>query len=332
MASNVNEAFKEFMSSCINLDPAVTRRAKSSRDWLMDRIHDFPGNDATFPTLYEEMDVFFGSFERKTKRRPLDDIDIMVCLNADGTSYYHGLYETIYLRNPNVGSPLRNLLFEDGVTVNSRRVVNKFKDALSSVPQYDRADIKRKGEAATLSLKSYDWVFDIVPCIRTQTDSAGKAYYLIPDGEGNWKKTDPTIDRARVRRLTAERGVGILGVIRLVKFWNCRPTMPTMGSYLLENMILDYYEHNACGAFIDLEFIKVIKQVEYAIFRPVYDPKGIQGDLNTVNWADRLRISVRCGSDHTKCVEARNLEVASEDRRAIAKWGEIFGDTFPTYS
>ena len=41
-----------------------------------------------------------GSFERKTKTRPLDDIDIMICLNADGWSYFENSVDDITLRPP----------------------------------------------------------------------------------------------------------------------------------------------------------------------------------------------------------------------------------------
>jgi hypothetical protein len=282
------------------------------------------------------VDIFFGSFERKTKRRPLDDIDIMVCMTADGATYVES-GSTTYITTKNEESPLYRLRHDSGLLfnfdrINSKRVVNKFVSALFDVPQYDKAAINRRGEAATLSLKSYDWVFDIVPCFRTQEDDAGKSYYLIPDGEGYWKKTDPSVDRARVQRLTSSRGTMMLGVIRLVKFWNCRPTMPTMGSYLLENMILDYYETNTCSMFPDLEFAKVVKHIESAIHNPVWDPKGIQGDLNTVDWFDRWRISLRCGSDPAQCIDASNLENAKEFKRSIAKWREVFGDSFPEYN
>ena len=336
MASTVISAFNEFMAETINLDPTESTVAKASRDWLMDRIHDFPSKDSTFPKLYSDMDIFFGSFERKTKRRPLDDIDIMVCMTADGATYTES-GNTAYITTTKEESPLYRLRHDTGLIlgsdrINSKRVVNKFVSALSGVPQYDKAEVNRKGEAATLRLKSYDWVFDIVPCFRTQEDEAGRNYYLIPDGEGHWKKTDPSIDRARVQRLTKSRGAMMLSVIRLVKFWNCRPTMPTMRSYLLENMILDYYEVNACSNYPDLEFAKVIKYIENAIHDSVWDPKGIQGDLNTLDWFDKCRISSRCGTDRIKCVDASNLEIAKEYRRSIAKWHEIFGDSFPDYS
>ncbi|VXC04781.1 nucleotidyltransferase [Massilia sp. 9I] len=331
MAVTVIEAFEEFLSQAVNLDSEVSKSAKRSRDWLVDRIHSFPENDESFPRLYNGMDIFFGSFERKTKKRELDDIDLMICLSAQGVTYSEW-GKKVYIGNTNEGSPLHELRFDDGVFLNSKRVINKFVSALGGIPQYDKAEMHRRGEAATLSLKSYQWVFDIVPCFMTTEESNGKTYYLIPDGDGHWQKTDPRIDRGRVERLAALRGAKMLDVIRLVKYWNCRPTMPTMGSYLLENMVLDYYETNDCSRFPDIEFIKVVKHIEYAILKSVDDPKGIQGDLNTVGWFDRFKISSRCDSDYNKCMEARDLEKQGEQRKSIAKWCEVFGDSFPTFS
>ncbi|CAD5789332.1 Uncharacterised protein [Escherichia coli] len=69
---------------------------------------------------------------------------------------------------------------------------------------YSETDVKRNQEAATLKLKSYDWNFDIVPAFITTPDSFGKTYYLIPDGNCHWKKTDPRIDMQKVTDLNVK--------------------------------------------------------------------------------------------------------------------------------
>ena len=43
-----------------------------------------------------------------------------------------------------------------------------------------------------------------------------KQYYLIPDGEGNWKKSDPRIDRENIDKLNETQ----LNIIKLIKYWN----------------------------------------------------------------------------------------------------------------
>lgn len=330
MAATVIDAFNEFMRDEVNLDSEVTNTARRSRDWLMERIHDFPDTDPSFPKLYSDKDIFFGSFERKTKKRPLDDIDIAIGLHADGATYEeYGNTICISIRDEN--SALYGLRFDNSNHINSRRVINKFVNSLANIPQYRSAEIGRKGEAAVLSLSSYPWVYDLVPCFFTSPDLNGNSFYLIPDGEGNWKKTDPRIDRGRVARLVETRGKNMLGVIRLVKFWNQRPTMPTLSSYLLENIVLDYYEHSICSLYPDLEFRDVINYIGTAIYRAVQDPKGTQGDLNDVSWLDRIAIATRCATDYAKAVEARLLEEAADYRKSINKWAEVLGPTFPTF-
>ncbi|MFC7287433.1 nucleotidyltransferase [Herminiimonas sp. KBW02] len=330
MATTTIAAFDDFLRDQVNLDSAITDTARRSRDWLMDRIHGFPVVDQFFPKLYNERDIFFGSFERRTKKRPLDDIDIMIGLHADGATYeeYGG---KIFISTTNETSALFKLRFENSNYINSKRVINKFVNALSNIPQYGNAEIGRKGEAAVLSLNSYPWVYDLVPCFYTSPDVNGIEFYLIPDGDGNWQKTDPRIDRARVTRLERSRGKNLLDVIRLVKFWNRRPTMPSLPSYLLENMVLDYYEQSICNIYPDLEFRDVINYIRSAVYHSVFDPKGIQGDLNNVAWTERVEIATRCALDYAKALEAREFESKEDYRGSINKWREIFGPTFPTF-
>lgn len=330
MALTVNAAFAEFLANIVNLDAQESNIAKSSRSWLMNRVHELPEKDAQFPRLYAERDIHFGSFERKTKKKPLDDIDTMVCMAAQGATW-NELGGSIYMDTDNAQSPLYRLRHADGRYVNSRRVINKFVDALVAVPQYKKAEIGRCGEAVVLNLTSYDWSFDIVPCFFSAPDHVGRQFYIIPDGNGHWKKTDPRIDRSRIQELVAAKGRDVLDTIRLVKYWNRRSTMQSMGSYLIENLILCVYENMDSTVWPDLNFMHVIDRLRNRIYDAVQDPKGMQGDLNNLGIFDRWAISNRCDSDLKKCMEARNLETVDQMKEAINKWAEIFGPQFPTY-
>ena len=90
----------------------------------------------------------------------------------------------------------------------------------------------------TLELLSYDWTFDIVPCFKCSEQDK----YIIPNGKGHWKFTNPRIEQERVTRINQKHGGKVLDTIRLVKYWNRRGKMPTMVSYVLETMILDYFD------------------------------------------------------------------------------------------
>jgi hypothetical protein len=331
MPLTVNASFDEFLTNKVNFDPDRSANARSSRDWLYDQIARFE-TDATFPKLWSDYNINYGSFARKTKIRPLDDIDVMIGLNAQGAIYYDNQTSPITIR-VNPASNLTAFCNENTYTLNSIKVINKFIRKCEAVPQYARADLKRNGSAAVLNLKSSDWSFDIVPCFMTVFEANGRNYYLIPDGSGNWKKTDPRIDRQRVKDVNSAHDGNVLNVLRIIKYWNRRPTMPSMSSYLLETMILDDYSAKTTTAsqFVDLEIPSVLAHVATAVHYQVNDPKAIQGNINDLSWDDRNKISERATSDKQKADQARALESAEDHKGSIQKWGEILGSDFPTY-
>ena len=330
MAQTVIEAFDEFLSDTVNLDSEETKKAGKSRDWLFGQINTFSSND-NFPMLYPANNISFGSFARRTKRRPLDDIDIMICLNAQSATYLEYNNEIEITINPNAN--LKSFCFENTNILNSTKIINQFIKKCADVPQYSKADLKRNGAAAVLSLISYDWCFDIVPCFITAQEWDGRSYYLIPDGYGNWKKTDPRIDRDRIQEINQNHDGYVLNVIRIIKYWNGRPTMPSIPRYLLETMILNHYAGHSDKAtqFVDIEIPKVLEYLSTHIHYQVDDPKNIQGNINNLSWDEKSKIAARAASDKQKAETARNLEINKDHKGSIQKWGEIFGANFPEY-
>ncbi|MCI5056508.1 MAG: hypothetical protein MRY83_10395 [Flavobacteriales bacterium] len=330
MATTVNGAFSKFLTNTVNLDKDQTTKARGSRDWMLGQLKLFQ-NDDEFPKSYSEKDIHFGSFARRTKIRSLDDIDLMICLSGQGGTYLEHSDRIEITVNPD--SNLKNYCNDNSNILNSRKVINKFLSSLKDIPQYSNAEIKRNLEAATLSLKSYDWVFDIVPCFFTSPTATGKTYYLIPDGYGNWKMTDPRIDRERTSSINKTHDGNVLNVIRIIKYWNKRATMPSMSSYLLETMILDYYSNRADKAsqFVDVEIPNVLGYLQTYVYHQVSDPKGIQGNINHLSWEEQQKISNRAKQDKEKAIEARKYESDGNHESSIRKWKEIFGDQFPNY-
>lgn len=332
MVITVNEAFDIFLTNYVNLDSYETKSARNSRDWLLSQIHSFPDKDDKFPRLYSEKDIFFGSFARRTKKRELDDIDMMIALSAEG-GIYNEFLDRIEIYVSDSSYKLKKLCFDNTNILNSRKVINKFINLLDKVPQYEKAKINRDMEVAKLKLKTYTWFFDIAPCFFTSKDLFGRDYYLIPDGKGYWKKTDPRIDRQRVTEINQFHNGNVLNVIRLIKYWNRRLTMPSMSSYLLENMILDFYsaQYTKASNSVDLEVPKVLQYIQTAIFKQVNDPKKIQGNINKLSREDQDKISNRAYLDYIKSLEARELKDKGEHKLSIGKWREVFGSDFLPY-
>ena len=330
MATTVNNAFDEFMKDIVNLDPDVVSKARESRDNLLENIAEFDDEDGFFD-LYEGYNVHFGSFARKTKCRELDDIDLMIGIAANGATYNSSdPWDDVHITASTTNQAQKDCTREDG-TLNSTQVINKFKSKLKHVREYSRSDIHKSGEAVVLNLTSKDWSFDIVPCFHTVTESNGRSYYLIPNGKGNWKKTDPLKDKEHVTNTNKDKEGRVLELIRLCKKWNNVKKATTIPSYLLETMIINYCDsQTTLSQFIDYRFRDALKYIADNIMNSVSDMKEIQGDINTLSDSDRSKLKEKANNDYQKACDASNAETKDQEK-AIKLWGEILGEDFPSY-
>lgn len=332
MATNVNTAFSEFLKDTVNLDPDDTSSARGSKDWLIGQINLLPSSSTDFPDLVPHFHIHYGSFARRTKARPLDDVDIMIGLHAHGATHsvFNNDYVVLYANSDN---SILNGLSNDGSTINSIKVINRFVKHLSKIHQYRKADINRRQEAAVLDLTSYAWTFDIVPCFKSVDDVYGNNYYIIPDGKGNWKKTDPRIDRRRCEEVNQKHDGKVLNVIRVIKYWNKRRIVESIPSYLLENIILNYYnsKFDEASQFVDVEVAPVLEYLSSAIYSSVQDPKGIQGDINTLTFEQKINVSNIASTHAQTAKQARQYENSGDHRNSIIKWQEVFGNNFPSF-
>lgn len=332
MIITTKTAFDFFMKNIVNLDSSTVSNARKSRDNLLEKIQGFSGTDDFFD-LCSDFNVHFGSFARKTKCRELDDIDLMIGISANGATYNSfDNWDEVRI-NANQKEQIQVDCMNDDGTLNSTKVINKFKEKLKSVNDYSRSELHKNGEAVTLTLKSRVWNFDIVPCFYTVKEFNGRSYYLIPNGKGNWKKTDPTIDREYVKQANKNSNGHILELIRLCKKWNTVKNVKTMPSYLLETMIINFIEsHKPTDNDIKMLFKKTLDYIAAGIWSPVCDMKKIEGDINTIKSNDRQNICEKARTDFEKVKQAIIYdEILNSQEDAIKIWGEIFGGDFPKY-
>ncbi|AIY14120.1 hypothetical protein [Cellulophaga baltica] len=328
MAKTVNSAFATFNKDFVNLDSGKTNTARTSRDWLYGQLNNFPDNDESFPLKYEDRHHKFGSFARNTKIRELDDIDLIYCLHGNNAYYSKSIFgNKYYLHTENAGIRLKNL--SDNNQLNSIKVVNKFVSSLSNISQYKSAAIHRRQEAATLNLTSYDWSFDIVPAFYTTS-----GFYLIPDGSGNWKATNPPLDQKYVTDLNNKHTHSVHQLIRTLKYWNRRAKMPTISSYLFENFVLNFCEYqDKLSDYIDVNVINFWYYLKSEVYNDVKDPKGIEANLNSLTYEEKQKISEKANEAYKIGYEANRLETKESDQEsAINKWRQIFGNDFPEYN
>lgn len=327
MPYTVNDCFEKFRKDVVDLDPEQTKTARLSRDFVYKNLQSL-SQKGLLPRLYSEMNLSFGSFERKTKKRELDDVDMMVCLSGIGGIYNTVKQNELYRVTFDNSIPVMKECVEDDSTLNSRKVVNLLIKALDQVEHYKSAEKHRDHEAARLQLVSYPWNFDIVPCFYTT-----QQFYLIPDGYGNWKNTDPRVDRMRVATVNQVNPQIPLPLIRLMKYWKGLKWGDAVSSYMFEQMVLDYIESipDLMASTWQARVLNVLGYLRSAIKNPVLDPKGIQGDLNELGQETRNRLSLSAFTSSLSAKQAIEFERNGEIQKAIDQWKLVFGDQFPDY-
>ncbi len=326
MAKSVNQAFNQFNNEIVNLDPSRTSKAILSRDWLYERLNNFENKvELEFPFKYSDKHIIFGSFARKTKIRELDDVDIMFCFTANGATY--SVDNNKYLINTeNAGDRLKSLSV-NGI-LNSKKVLNKFISSLSEIEQYKNSDLHRREEAAILNLISYEWSFDIVPCFYTDTQ-----LYLIPDGDGNWKSTNPGIDQELVTTTNQNYKGKALQLIRTLKYWNRHNSSFTISSYLFEQIVINFISSNGSdNQLIEKDISHFFNYLSVNIYNIILDPKGIQGNINLLDNSQKTSISSKAIWAYDKSKNALDAQYNLLNHElSISLWGEIFGLKFPIY-
>jgi len=329
MARTIQSALKQMIEENVNMPSDRVTKARASRDWLLERIENFEKNTQH---LYfcKKFNLHFGSFSRRTKVRPIDDIDIMIGLNGH-LLYWKDIYDykncSIHL-NPDVQTSglWKDCLNEDK-SLNSTKLLNKFKYALINISHYESANIHRRQQAITLKLSSYEWNFDLVPCFQTTS-----GVYLIPNGNGGWMKTNPEKDQELVTSINQKHNGKFLELVRLVKYWNSKAfdrKANIESSYLLEVMLANYYSSrkDVYDIEFEFEFEQSLNYLRDNIDCTVDDPKNIEGNLNHLSDDEKTNLILRIDNDLKNIKDAKKVSIG----QAFEYWKKVLGDKFPNY-
>lgn len=344
MAWTVLTAFDQFRKNVVDLDSKQTEIARASRNYLFNQIRLLAQTNTSFPKL-ESSHPFenFGSFARKTKIKPLNDIDFLVLLSANNVTitnlynepYTYGvnLNPNFYYSTPSTSATLEQFADNYG-DINSTKILNRIKSSLTSIHNYKKSEIKKTMQVVTLNLNSYDWVYDIVPAIPLPINSypSANSFLLIPNGRGKWIATNPKIDAWNTTRINSKHNNKFLPTLRLLKYWNNRLHKPRLKSYYFETLAIKVFEFapkiedfpNAVKWFFDCcpSFLNA----------SCPDPKTLGPNLDAdIDWATKAKISEAMQEAGMYAADALNYNFRDDTKQAILSWKRIFGDKFPNY-
>ena len=329
MPYTVALSFDQYRTKTVDLDPVETAIARKSRDYLVEQLGQLPSRDSTFPPLYGGCQ-YFGSFARKTKVRPLDDIDLLLLLNGKNTSaeFYSGY--TYQVRVTDNTCVLWR--YTDNGYLNSTKVLNKLKSSLQIIPSYQKAESKRTGEAVTLKLTSYSWVFDIVPAFPVSDGMGGTAYYLISDGDSRWKRTDPRSDQATITAANQHHKNFLIPLIRVMKYWNTNSrAAPRLMSYYFETMLINGLKFQPSLGGIRESIPLAFRQLANQVVLSCPDQKGLGPNLDSdVSWDTKSKVQEAATKRAEYADWALEYERQGNHIEAIKWWGYTLPD-FPPY-
>lgn len=225
-----------------------------------------------------------GSYIRRTKISPIDDLDIIFHLK--------GMWDTFCEWNSSNLNKCRLILKDESyndhilknyVTIENNKyyispnkILNKIKATIKErYPQ--TTDIAKNWECITTYFPSYDLTIDCMP----YTWVSQQDYILIPTSGNDlyWKKSNPEMDKEKINELDDENHFNwkLKWTIKIMKYWNIYKNHGiTFRSYVLECLIYDILKNNTNLSDYITIFKKVIewiynKQYKVVIDIPWYD-------------------------------------------------------------
>jgi hypothetical protein len=234
---------EEVLATKINIPEALHSSAIDTQNSLRRLLAEEARRDPGFPRLLVEADQDFigGSFGRRTKIRPLDDIDIYIPVDGAGLLYNcRGVQSCALLSdNATFGNPLSGAAWMATATagehLSSEAILAAFANVLSR-RYLDIKRIRKVGEALRIPLALGDDLgFDVVPCfVLDYPNSRELRVYLIPDGNDGWFRTNPRYDVALTDALSQRTNKNFRKAAKILKFWNSSIFGNKLSSYYIE--------------------------------------------------------------------------------------------------
>lgn len=340
-ASTVKTAFKKFQSQIVDLDRVITNKGRASRDYLFDQIKKLAKNQPKFPPLSGAY-ISFGSFSRKTKIRPLNDIDLLIILNnrsvnveisyqQKASGYGVNMTAVCQVKITDSNSPLQQFTNNKGY-VNSIKVLNRIKHCLTYITNYKNSGKNRRMQAVTLNIKSQPWTFDIVPAIPIYDYRNKVTHFLIPDGYGNWIRTNPKIDAESITSANIKHKGRLLSILRLLKYWNERRHKPILMSYYFETLVVQTFQYASEITNIPAALEYFFQNCNFYLMSSCPDPKKL-GEALDIDVSSNIKQSIskalRNAASHAR--HAIAAESKNDQKTAIYWWKKVFGLEFPNY-
>ena len=238
-----------------------------------------------------------GSYDRHTKIKPLEDVDIFAVIKADGAQAHY---------RDESPSNIVSALCDD--------LAGKFKH------------VEPSGMAVRISMSDDNGQasFELVPAFAHAASG-----FEAPDPErGRWIRTDPSVHAQLTTAKNDECNFRWVPFVKMLKGWNRQVDKPIPQSFLIEIMALNLV-HAPFGRYQD-EFAAFLGNAIDRVAGPWPDPAKLGPDVDELLTGPERDGIRRAATDALAIAEeAIYLEDDGQERKAVNKWREIFGDRMP---
>lgn len=338
---SVATALRGLLDRQINITKGIRGQASDSQQHLRDFLATERTRDATFPRVLSSADADFlgGSFARHTKTWPLDDIDLYVPLDGENLfylSYGQRLPYTVLADGVLLTNPLLLNRWTQWQYVSPSLLISEFANVLRR--HYpEETQVTPNGECISVRLtygqtdETDGLGYDIVPCFSLKPDDPKETpFYLMPDGNNSWMRTNPRVDIKVAEVLHTFHRRLYRKVVKLVKYWNTSRFDGAFASYYIEFALSKHFlqlraQQSPIATLC--EGLAVAFDVLQQAYTAGNQPSWITGappvaapSLDTLQ-AARLNLAV------LTCKLARSYELADDQTAAIKEMSDLFGES-----
>lgn len=238
--------------------------------------------------------LLVGSYARQTQIRQSRDIDLLIPLAYGGWAKYGQ---------------------------DSAALINRMRDVLDA--RYGQTKVSAAGVAVVMDMT--DFSLDIVPAFHRQGGG-----YLIANGQGNWKGTDPTFHLELIREHNS-RDSAFRDLVKLIKYWNLKHG-GSLRSFHLEMMVDRIWKQGKAEDSLAraLQFtLAGLPSLLRSTFPDPWEPAGAIDSYLTQ--PTRTKVRMQLLEDAARAVTAEQFRLSGDQRAAMGQWVSVFTEGFPAF-
>ena len=200
-------------------------------------------------------------------------------------------------------------------------------DIRDSLAEY-RTGVRRNGQAVTLHYKTWPNV-DIVPVSKVVDDGGEILYYNVPDSNTDlWIPSRPKIHAANLLQKAGVCGENFKKIIKMIKHWNMGHSQ-YLSSYHIE--VIAYNIFSSDLSDLKWNVFSFFQEGKSLLERTLWYDKGFaDGYLSATDRAEALK-RFDTAISLSRSAWYATYGTNDDDKEAITKWRQLFGDKFPAY-